>query len=226
MRIYLNFKEALSEIKRDLTEMGVITHSKTYQDKNIADSIDFTTLELNNYIYTVSHPKLFNLKATQPWADEEFSERVSGESMNPGHAYKKRSEVWIQFLNEGGRFSYTYSERLDLYSQIEHVVEGIKKDWDSRQLYITIWQPLDVTKIGAEIRIPCSLGYYFKMVQGKLDMTYLQRSADFITHLENDIYLAFYLQSHVATAADVSVGNFTHWIGSLHIFQKDIKGVF
>lgn len=226
MRIYQNFGEALSEIKRDLAELGIKTHSRTYQDKNIADDPEFTTLELNNYIYTVSHPRLSNLNPTQPWANVEFFERVSDKSMNPGLAHRERPEVWDQFLEEDGKFSYTYSERLGDYFQIGHIIDGIRRDPDSRQLYITIWNPKDVVRIGAEIRIPCSLGYYFKMVQGKLDMTYLQRSADFVTHLENDIYLAFCLQRHIAIAADVLPGNFTHWIGSLHIFKKDVGGVF
>jgi len=226
MRIYQNFKEALSEIKRDLVEMGVKTHSITYQDKIVGDDPEFETLEINNYIYTVTQPKFGDLNPTQPWVEEEFLERISGNSVNPGHAYKKRPGVWVQFLEENGRFSYTYSERLDLHHQIEHVVDRIRIDPDSRQLYIAIWNPRDVTFIGREIRVPCSLGYYFKMVQGRLDMTYLQRSADFVTHLENDVFLSYYLQSYIATAAEVLVGNYCHWIGSLHIFKKDGEGVF
>lgn len=226
MRIYLNFREAKSEMKRDLVEMGIITHPKTYQDKNVEGNSDFDTLEINNYIYTVTHPSFKDLNPTQPWANSEFEERIAGNFVNPGEAYKNRSEVWNQFLEEDGKFSYTYSERLDDYSQIGHIIDGIKRDPDSRQLYIAIWSPKDIVRIGIRIRIPCSLGYYFKMVQGRLDMTYLQRSADFITHLENDIYLSFSLQKYIAARAEVLVGNYCHWIGSLHIFNKDCKGVF
>ena len=226
MRIYQNFKEALSEIKRDLVEMGVRTHPRTYQDKVVEDDPGFDTMEINNYIYTVTNPKFKDLNPTQPWADEELLERVSGNSVNPGEAYKKRPKVWEQFLEEDGRFSYTYSERLDFHHQVEHIADRIRIDRDSRQLYIAIWNPKDVTFIGKGVRDPCSLGYYFKMVQGKLDMTYLQRSADFVTHLENDIFLSYYIQSYIATAAEVLIGNYCHWIGSLHIFKKDGKGVF
>ena len=226
MRIYLNFKEALSEMKRDLVEMGIITHSRTYQDKRVAEDSNFDTLEINNYIYTVTHPSFKDLKPTQPWANLESEERISGDSVNPGEAYKERPEVWNQFLEGDNKFSYTYSERLGDYFQIGHIIDGIKRDPDSRQLYIAIWNPKDVVRIGIRIRIPCSLGYYFKMVQGRLDMTYLQRSADFVTHLENDIYLSFSLQKYIAARAEVLVGNYCHWIGSLHIFKKDSEGVF
>ena len=226
MRMYLNFKEALSEIKRDLVEMGIRTHSKTYQDKLIEGDSEFETLEVNNYIYTVTHPSFRDLSPTQPWADEEFRERISGNHVNPGEAWKKRKDIWRQFLEEDGKFSYTYSERLDMYFQIEHIIDRIKKDNDSRQLYIAIWTPRDITSMGIQIRIPCTLGYYFKMVQGRLNMTYLQRSADFVTHLENDIYLSYNLQAYIASAAEVLGGNYSHWIGSLHMFKKDAKGVF
>ena len=229
MRIYKNFKEALSEIKRDLVETGVKVHPKTYQDKNVENDPDFEAWEIANYVYTVTKPKPRDLKPTQPWADLEFEERLSegmGEGVNPGEAYKRRREVWDQFLNQG-KFAYTYSERLSLCNQIYRIVERIKEDPDSRQLYISIWQVVpDITRIGGWARVPCSLGYFFKMNQDKLDITYLQRSADFVTHLENDIYLAHLLQVYVSGRAEVPVGNFTHWIGSLHIFKKDGKGVF
>jgi len=227
MRIYLNFKEALSEMKRDLVEMGVRTHPRTYQDRVVKDNPNFDTLEINNYIYTVTHPSFKDLRPTQPWAEEEFRERISGNSLNPGEAWKKREKLWSQFLGVDGKFSYTYSERLSLCSQIGRVIDHIKKDPDSRQLYISIWKTeVDIARIGGWARVPCTLGYYFKMIQGRLDMTYLQRSADFVTHLENDIFLSFYLQSYIASVAEVLVGNYCHWIGSLHIFKKDGEGVF
>lgn len=233
MRIYGNFKEATNEIKRDLAEMGIEVKPKSYQDKNVEGNPDFFTKELQNYIYTVTSPKLPDLDATQPWAKLEFIERVSPTPVNPGEAYKTRPEVWNQFLNHYKEFDYTYSERLcfrswgGVISQIENAIRILKNDPDSRQCYISIWdKDIDIIAAGGSQRIPCTLGYQFQIRNGALNVTYLQRSSDFATHFQNDLYLAHKLQLHIANELKIPVGLYTHWIGSLHIFQKDIKGVF
>ena len=85
MRIYQNFREVRSEVKRDLAEMGINVHTQTYQDKFIGDDPMMATKELQNYMYCVvdtSHPA--DMLPTQPWADAEFQERISGQHMNPG----------------------------------------------------------------------------------------------------------------------------------------------
>ena len=52
------------------------------------------------------------------------------------------------------------------------------------------------------------------------------RSCDFSTHFANDVYLAIKLLEYVAELTGYEVGNFTHTIFSLHIYKKDLKGVF
>jgi len=229
MRIYQNFKEALPEIKRDLAEMGIKVHPQTYQDKFIGDDPDFETLELQNYIYTVVNPNMNDLEPTQPWADAEWSERkagIQGEPVNPGEAYKLRKEIWEQFLDESGRFSYTYGERLSTCDQITRVIDRLRVDRDSRQLFVVIWSHRDVMMMGGISRIPCTIGYQFQCRKNKINITYLERSADFATHFVNDVYLAKILQTYVAIESGFVPGTFTHWIGSLHIFNKDVKEVF
>lgn len=225
MRIYLNFTEAMGEIKRDLAEMGIRVHPQTYQDKYVGDNPDFATMELQNYIYTVINPVFTDLNPTQPWADQEFEERIKEPPVNPGEAWKFRREIWEQFLEPDGKFAYTYSERMS--GQIMKIAKRVKEDPDSRQAYLAIWNPeKDIDKLGGISRVPCSLGYLFQVRRKRLNMTYLQRSADFVTHFVNDVYLAVRLQNHMSQLTGFPLGTFTHWVGSLHIFQKDVKGVF
>lgn len=229
MRIYSTFKEALPEIQRDLVEMGIKCQPYSYQDKIVKGNPDFDTLELQNYIYTVVNPWGGDLSPVQPWADQEFNERVSGilgHPVNPGEAWKTREEIWEPFLNRGGKFAYSYSGRMALYDQVMRVIERLMIDSDSRQLFISIWEPEDCTKLGGVSRVPCSLGYQIQCRKERLNITYLQRSADFVTHFVNDVYLAHKLQEFISTEAHIPVGTFTHWIGSLHIFKKDSQGVF
>lgn len=230
MRIYKNINDAMGEIKRDLAEMGIRVYPATYQNKDIKNNPNFETLEIQNYIYTIFHPQLSDFKH-DIWADAEFHERIRNQIggeviVNPGEAYKLRPEVWEQFLNENGQFDYTYCERMSQFNALDRIIDRIKTDKDSRQLFLSIWQPSDIEKIGGKARIPCSLGYLFQVRGGELHMTYLMRSCDFATHFDNDIYLANRLLDLVARHTGYPVGNFTHWIASLHIYKKDIEGVF
>lgn len=229
MRIYKNFTEAIPEIKRDVVEMGVKCHPHSYQDKDIADNPDFETLELQNYIYTVVEPDTDDLNPIQPWAMKEWVERVEGiigKPVNPGKAWLHRFGVWKEFLQEDNKFAYTYSMRLSRCQQVDRIAHRIKKDPESRQLFISIWDINDIEKLGGISRVPCSLGYQIQIRKGALNITYLQRSCDLATHFVNDIYFANKLQRYLAKATEYQVGTFTHWMGSLHLFKRDAEGVF
>lgn len=230
MRIYSNFKDATNEIRRDLAEMGIEVKPISYQNKNVEGNPDFFTKELQNYIYAVTKPVPQDLQPIQPWADAEFQERISGDCLNPGEAYKLRPGVWDQFLNYYNKFDYTYPDRIygsesqDI-NQIEAAINVLEHDPNSRQCFISIWNE-DIYDAGGDRRIPCTLGYQLQIRGGALNITYLQRSSDFATHFQNDLYLAHRLQMHIAEKLNIPVGMYTHWIGSLHVFNKDIKGVF
>jgi thymidylate synthase len=230
MRIYTNFKEAINETHRDLAEMGIRVHPATMQDKYVADDDSFETLELQNYGYTVlgAVESIGQLSPNQPWADAEFEERISHDYINPGKAWELRPEVWTEFLHGGpvfGKFAYTYNERMRI--KLDRIIQELKHNPDSRQCYLPIFSPDDVQWIGgAQNRIPCSLGYLFQVRRGRLNMTYYMRSCDFITHFQNDVYLAVKLMDYVAQKIDRMPGDFTHFMNSLHIYKKDARGVF
>lgn len=230
MRIYLNFAEAYSEIKRDLAEMGIDVHPDTYQDKFIRDDPNYATKELQNYMYCILNPNSSAIDAVQPYSDLEWYDRVDGienhNTNNPGKAWMTRSDVWSQFLMPDGQFAYTYAERFAAHDAVRKVINRIREDPDSRQLYISIWDMSDINKMGGVSRIPCSLGYLIQVREGALNLTYLQRSADFATHFVNDVFFAVKLQEYIAEKTQVPIGRFSHWLGSFHVFRKDIKGVF
>ena len=244
MRFFRNFSSALGEIHHELVEMGTLTHAQTYQDKDVSQDENFMTMELTHYSYGVLDPKIEEIRLmlpaprdsivpTQPWAELEFGERVmgmDGNPVNPGKAYLTRQNVWETFLerDEDGveRFAYSYSERLAEVDQVQRIIERLRKDPDSRQGWVAIWNVDDVRYLGGISRVPCTIGYSLQIRDGKLQIHYIQRSADFITHFTNDVYMAACLQRWVANELGVPVGRFYHTIFSLHMFKKDGAGVF
>lgn len=233
MRKFKDFPEAQNEIKRDLAELGMSVQPETMQDIYVADNPDFETKELQNYSYTVLRPNYDEIEGVhEEWVKAEWEDRLAGE-LNPGRAWKTRPDVWEQFLerDRGHRgtkmprlFSYTYSQRMGGI-HIEKLIKELMKHPHSRQLWLPVWWPTDEGRRG-ERRVPCSLGYWFVQRGGALHQTYMMRSCDFFTHYPNDAALAAILLHYVAKRADLKVGTFTHFIGSLHVYAKDVADVF
>lgn len=229
MRIYMNWNEAYEEIKRDLAEMGINVYPKTMQDKYVEGNEDYATKELQNYCYTILNAKSEDVKSSsiQPWADEEFKERINPYgNVNPGTAYKLREEIWNEYMHDG-KFAYSYNERFFRNRQLDKIIARLQDDHDSRQLWLSVWDlNEDVDKLGGISRVPCSLGYNFQFREGKLNIHYVMCSCDFNTHFPNDVYLAIKLLEYVAERCGMEVGNFTHTMFSLHVYKKDVSDVF
>lgn len=231
MRIFNTFPEALNEIKRDLKEMAVEVFPSTMQDKKVEGVNDFIRLEISDYCYRLLDTDPFEVPSfpdlSHKYLTQEFDERmygILGRPENPGRAWTYRTEVWEEFLHTG-KFSYTYGERLAKHRQVRKVIDRLKIDPESRQGYITIWEPEDSLKLGTE-RVPCSLGWHIKVVQDKLCMTYFMRSCDYVTHFSYDVNLSLRLLDYIAGEIGYDRGSFTHFISSLHIYKKDVEGVF
>lgn len=240
MRIYVNAQEMIEETKRDLAEMGIVVRPATMQDKYIKGNPDYETKELQNYSYCLLNAKSGDIPGvSQPWADAEFKERITdpflrapdGELsepyfINPGKAWELRKEVWTEYLHNG-KMAYTYNELIWNNDQVTKVINRLKEDPDSRQLWISLWSPeRDPDLLGGVSRVPCSLGYCFQVRDGQLNLHYVMRSCDFATHFRNDVYLAIKFLEWVAAQTGYPVGSFTHTIFSLHVYNKDVEGVF
>lgn len=244
MRIYTNAQEMVEEVKRDLAEMGIVVRPATMQDKYVKGNPDYETKELQNYSYCLLNARSQDIPGvTQPWADAEFKERVTDpwdirthdgkvdsfsipEYINPGEAWKLREEVWSEYMH-GGKLAYTYNELLWNNDQLTKIMNRLKEDPDSRQLWISLWNPdKDPDFLGGVSRVPCSLGYGLQVRDGKLNLHYVMRSCDFVTHFRNDVYLAIKFLEWVAEKTGYPVGDFTHTMFSCHVYNKDIQGVF
>jgi len=229
MRIYINLEECFRETERDLKEMGIIYVSETVQDK----VKKVNTIELNNYGYTLIDPdyrEVLGVAGKQGinlvWLRAEASERgyFSLKQKNPNPAYRKNLKFWKPFLRDGC-FSYTYPERL--HPQIDRVIHELKIRPNTRQAVLTLYDwHQDIMNLGGRDRIPCSMYYQFLIRKGKLHCSYTMRSCDLYKFFLSDVALAIYLMTKIAECVNRPIGNFTHFIGSLHAFESELEGVF
>ena len=200
-----------------------------------AQKIDNTMIELEDLFFQMQVPNspeelALLTNADLPWAEDHFKERLAGPS-NPGETYKywpyyKDDEKW----REDDLFSHTYQERFwppkikgvrYTMGNIYDIVKRIKNNKTTRQAFFSIWHPEDQSNEQLR-RLPCTIGYWFKVKNDVLKVTYLIRSCDAIRHLHNDIYLTGRLLQHMAEKTETKVGQISMWIGSLHCFESDL----
>jgi thymidylate synthase len=231
MRFFKDFPEAQNEVSRDLAELGMLVQPETMQAIYVADNPEFQTKELANYIYTVTRPDYTEIEGVhEDWIHREWRDRLAG-GLNPGTAWKQREEIWRPLLEADdpkgniARFSYTYSQRMG-GEHIIAIIDEIKLHPHSRQLFLPVWDRNIDEKRRGKKRVPCSLGYQFMMRNDAIHITYMMRSCDLFTHFPNDIAMANIMQSFVAEQTGYEVGSFTHFIGSLHAYRKDLASIF
>lgn len=241
MRIFANCVEMYNEVRRDLHELGTLVHPQTMQDKDVSQNADYRTLELSPYGFTIENGSdaialLDDLGLSSTWAKAELNERI-GNAQNPGTAWELRAKVWREFIHKG-KFAYTYAERLNrhvtdggeslAFGALAKIFHELHDRPDTRQAVLPIFDACDDLKnLGGKARVPCSLHYQFLRRNGALQLIYVMRSSDFLTHFPYDIALAIGLQTYLAGLLTIPIGHFTFFTGSLHLYAKDSDpGVF
>lgn len=238
MRLFQNPLEMTQEVERDLFEMGHRYQTKTVQAFDVADNDGFQTIELFPYCYqllgTDKMSEFLDYMGFKPgtpqyeWLVPELLERTDPNHRNlinghnPGSAWRIYADLWEPMLRKDGKFSYTYAERWQ--AQLPHVIKELKEVPETRQAMMTMYDDCkDRMNWRGHDRVPCSVSYQFAVRNGQLDLVYNQRSCDFINFFAADVFFTTGLQRYVAEKVGVSVGTFTHFIGSLHAFHKDLK---
>ncbi len=204
-----------------------------------AVEIDAEMLEVDNLFIKMDMCKSMDdlsiqTKADLPWSEDHFIERLSGAS-NPGEQYKNwpyyRPDLDDSRFRHDGMFSHTYQERFwpvqrqgNRYTagNWDDIKDRMKMDPTTRQAFFSIWHPEDHSN--NFVRLPCTIGYWFKINGNNLDLTYLIRSCDARRHFRNDIYmtqrLAMKMLNHLDDP-DLQLGELSVWIGSFHCFVSD-----
>lgn len=233
MRI-LSTKEAVENFMRVLILSGKKVETAKWQTIDVQTSMLevcdlFVKMKMVPYIAKLAG----DVKADLPWAEDHFLERLAGSS-NPGKQYKNWPywKVDGKFM-EGEKFSHTYQERFwpPFIKGIRYnagnwqdIKERLSSDTTTRQTFFSIWHPEDQSNNC--VRVPCTIGYWFTVRNGLLNVTYLIRSCDARRHLRNDIYMTQRLAQEMLlhlqnTGHDIELGTMSMWVGSLHCFESD-----
>jgi thymidylate synthase len=113
-------------------------------------------------------------------------------------------------------------------ADLSSLVRLLNQDRYTRQAYLPIWFPEDLSAALLNERVPCTLGWHF-MVRNhdgvdRLHLMYPMRSTDAVRHFHNDVYMANALALWVIDQLDgpsVEPGELTMTMSSFHCFEND-----
>lgn len=117
-----------------------------------------------------------------------------------------------------GTIGQRYGATVKKYDLINKLLKGLKEDPYSRRHIMTLFQYQDFEE--SEGLFPCAMETIWNVRDGHLDLLLIQRSSDFL--VANGINKIQYvaLQMMVAKHVGLEVGNFTHVVGNLHIYDR------
>jgi thymidylate synthase len=244
MRIYNTLKEALNETIREVFSRGSIVFDKTVQGKEVSRE-EYESIEILNYSYKVLNinkngieeliregKKIFGDKidytTLEKWSNEMINSCNNPDSWFIGNKYFEEyfNKFGLEELLDRKKFSYTYSQRINYFNQIEFLIKKLKSNPYSRGAFINIWNSEDLKNSLLGMRVPCTIGYHFyirkEYDKDKLNLTIFQRSCDLVNFFVYDLGKAALLLLEIGKRLNIEVGYIVHHITSLHAYKKDV----
>ena len=91
----------------------------------------------------------------------------------------------------------------------------------TRQAYLPIYFPEDISAAQEGYRVPCTLGYHFLIRNDELKLVYYMRSCDWFRYFRDDVYMTCRLQRWMALLLGIKTGSMVMHISNLHIFANE-----
>ncbi|MCQ1952539.1 thymidylate synthase [Arthrobacter sp. zg-Y826] len=138
--------------------------------------------------------------------------------------------IWDEWADEDGELGPVYGVQWRSWptpdgghiDQIAKLVEGIRKNPDSRRHIVTAWNPAEVENMALP---PCHALFQFYVADGKLSCQLYQRSADTFLGVPFNIASYALLTLMVAQQTGLEPGEFVWSGGDVHIYDNHVDQV-
>lgn len=107
-----------------------------------------------------------------------------------------------------------------IIDQIANLIDGLKRDPDSRRHLVSAWNP---GEIGAMALPPCHCLFQFYVADGKLSCQLYQRSADIFIGVPFNIASYALLTMMVAQVCGYELGDFVWTGGDCHLYLNHVE---
>lgn len=119
--------------------------------------------------------------------------------------------------SDGRTVRGAYGRRLFRSNQIYKVVDLLREKSTSRRAVLQLFKQSDLRN---DIEVPCTISIQLLVRDSKLDMIASMRSNDAYMGLPHDVFSFTMIQEIVARELGIHVGRYTHFVGSLHLYEK------
>ena len=138
--------------------------------------------------------------------------------------------IWDEWADANGDLGPVYGHQWRHWKtpdgreidQIAQLVDGLKKNPDSRRHIVTAWNPSDVERMALP---PCHALFQFYVADGKLSCQLYQRSADIFLGVPFNIASYALLTLMLAQVCGYQPGDFVHTLGDAHLYSNHLEQV-
>ena len=150
-------------------------------------------------------------KIWDAWTSEEKNCEV-------GKMYGYQWVKWDKYDIKSGNGSVHHCH----INQIQHVIDLIKTNPDSRRMVVSAWNPAVLD----EIALPsCHAFFIFNVTNGKLNCHLTQRSGDIALGIPFNLACYATLTQMIAQETNLKPGEFSHYINDAHIYTDHLDGL-
>ena len=121
-----------------------------------------------------------------------------------------------------GLYDGAYGPRIK--SQMDYIYQLLKQNPTSRRAVISIYNREDQNK-NLTFDVPSTISLQFLLRKQKLHLICYMRSNDLWNGLPFDVGIFSFLQEVMASWLRIKLGTYTHFVGSAHIYLKDLQKV-
>ena len=135
--------------------------------------------------------------------------------------------IWDEWADASGELGPVYGRQWRSWpapdgrkiDQITAVVEGLKRDPESRRHIVSAWNVGELDKMALS---PCHCLFQFYVADGRLSCQLYQRSADVFLGVPFNIASYALLTLMMAQVAGLKPGEFIHTFGDVHLYLNHI----
>lgn len=147
---------------------------------------------------------------------------------NIGYLKDNGVSIWNEWADANGDLGPVYGKQWRRWEapdgrsidQITQLVEGLKKNPDSRRHLVCAWNPADVDHMALP---PCHALFQFYVADGKLSCQLYQRSADIFLGVPFNIASYALLTLMIAQVCGYQPGEFVHTLGDAHLYLNHLE---
>jgi hypothetical protein len=151
------------------------------------------------------------------WAFTELYDRFDSKFENPGTSVNHRPHWQRKLEAEGGKFCYTYNERL--WPALWDAEALLKRNKYERDAVVTVFNPGDIVRERLP-RSPCTIGlHFYSSDKETLNLQVTMRANDVVNLLIYDVFHHSMLLRWMASRLKMNVGTYQHF-STIAYYQK------